>query len=82
VTFPAGSREDVEAAVAAAVAAYKRGNWSKTTGTQRAVVLRAIAQKVRTAVAGKLVDVCASAHYSSNWAAGLIAVALTSSILR
>uniref|UniRef100_A0A383V7C2 Aldehyde dehydrogenase domain-containing protein n=1 Tax=Tetradesmus obliquus TaxID=3088 RepID=A0A383V7C2_TETOB len=45
--IPAGTREDVQAAVAAAVAAHKSGVWAKTTGAQRAVVLRAIAQKVR-----------------------------------
>ncbi|KAF6259119.1 aldehyde dehydrogenase domain-containing protein [Scenedesmus sp. NREL 46B-D3] len=45
--IPAGTREDIGAAVAAAVAAHKKGAWAKATGTQRAVVLRAIAHKVR-----------------------------------
>jgi len=45
--IPAGSVEDVEAAVAAAVAAHKHGSWARSTGKQRAVVLRALAQKVR-----------------------------------
>jgi acyl-CoA reductase-like NAD-dependent aldehyde dehydrogenase len=44
--IPAGSVEDVEAAVAAAVAAHKNGSWARSTGKQRAVVLRAIAEKV------------------------------------
>jgi hypothetical protein len=35
--------------VAAAVAAHKSGIWAKTTGAQRAVFLRAIAQKVGVA---------------------------------
>jgi hypothetical protein len=41
--------------VAAAVAAHKSGIWGKTTGAQRAVVLRAIAQKV-----------CANCHSNCN----------------
>lgn len=45
--IPAGTVEDVEAAVAAAVAAHKNGSWARSTGKQRAVVLRAIAEKVR-----------------------------------
>jgi betaine-aldehyde dehydrogenase len=48
--IPAGSVEDVEAAVAAAVAANKNGSWGRSTGKQRAVVLRALAQKVQTAL--------------------------------
>jgi betaine-aldehyde dehydrogenase len=42
----AGSVEDVEAAVAAAVAAHKNGSWVRSSGKQRAVVLRALAEKV------------------------------------
>jgi hypothetical protein len=42
----AGSVEDVEAAVAAAVAAHKNGSWARSSGKQRAVVLRALAEKV------------------------------------
>lgn len=44
--IPAGTVEDVEAAVAAAVAAHKTASWARSTGKQRAVVLRAIAEKV------------------------------------
>lgn len=44
--IPAGTAEDVDAAVAAAVAAHKNGSWGRTTGKQRAVVMRALAQKV------------------------------------
>jgi betaine-aldehyde dehydrogenase len=43
----AGSVEDVEAAVAAAVAAHKNGSWARSSGKQRAVVLRALAEKIR-----------------------------------
>eukprot|EP01116_Phalansterium_solitarium_P019594 TRINITY_DN5535_c0_g1_i2.p1 TRINITY_DN5535_c0_g1~~TRINITY_DN5535_c0_g1_i2.p1 ORF type:complete len:713 (+),score=274.80 TRINITY_DN5535_c0_g1_i2:111-2141(+) len=43
--FPAGTIEDIDAAVAAAKAAFP--SWSKTTGEQRAVYLRAIATKLR-----------------------------------
>lgn len=46
--IPAGSQEDVEAAVAAAVSAHKKGAWARSTGKERAVVLRALAQKVRS----------------------------------
>jgi acyl-CoA reductase-like NAD-dependent aldehyde dehydrogenase len=42
----AGAAPDVNAAVAAATAAHKRGSWGKLTGKQRAETLRAIAQKV------------------------------------
>ncbi len=44
--IPAGNEADVNAAVAAAVGAHKQGSWRRSTGAQRAVVLRAIAQKV------------------------------------
>lgn len=44
--IPAGTQEDVEAAVAAAVAAHKNGSWVRSSGKQRAAVLRALAQKV------------------------------------
>lgn len=50
--IPAGTVEDVEAAVAAAVAAHKTGSWARSTGKQRAVVLRAIAEKVCLYVCG------------------------------
>lgn len=43
--IPAGTQEDVEAAVAAAVSAHKQGTWARSTGKQRAEVLRALAQK-------------------------------------
>jgi betaine-aldehyde dehydrogenase len=46
--IPAGTAEDVEAAVAAATAAHQQGSWARSSGKQRAVVLRAIAQKVRS----------------------------------
>ncbi|GFR51349.1 hypothetical protein Agub_g13772, partial [Astrephomene gubernaculifera] len=45
--IPAGTSEDVDAAVAAATAAFKSGHWSRTTGEYRAKFLRAIAQKIR-----------------------------------
>lgn len=48
-TIPAATAEDVDAAVAAATAAFKSGHWSRTTGAYRAKFLRAIAQKVRDA---------------------------------
>jgi hypothetical protein len=38
--------EDVNAAVASAVQAHKDGTWARSTGKQRAVILRAIAEKV------------------------------------
>ncbi|KAF8072370.1 ALDH10A8 [Scenedesmus sp. PABB004] len=44
---PAGSAEDVDAAVAAATAAHRAGVWGRLTGARRAEVLRAIAAKVR-----------------------------------
>lgn len=44
--IPAATADDVDAAVAAATAAYKTGPWGRTTGQQRATVMRAIAQKV------------------------------------
>eukprot|EP00877_Chromochloris_zofingiensis_P013539 jgi/Chrzof1/8439/Cz03g10210.t1 len=47
--IPAATADDVDAAVAAATAAYKTGPWGRTTGQQRATVMRAIAQKVRDA---------------------------------
>lgn len=47
-TIPAATAEDVDAAVAAATAAFKSGHWSRTTGAYRAKFLRAIAQKVLT----------------------------------
>ncbi len=45
--IPAGTAEDVDKAVAAARAAIKAGQWSKSTGAHRAKFLRAIAAKVR-----------------------------------
>ncbi|EFJ51737.1 hypothetical protein VOLCADRAFT_73155 [Volvox carteri f. nagariensis] len=45
--IPAATSEDVDAAVAAATAAFKSGHWSRTTGAYRAKFLRAIAQKLR-----------------------------------
>lgn len=50
--IPAAAEADVNAAVAAAAAAHKRGSWGKLSGAQRAVVLRAVAQKVRGCGAG------------------------------
>lgn len=44
--IPAGTVEDVEAAVAAAVAAHQNGSWARSSGKQRAQVLRALAEKV------------------------------------
>lgn len=52
--IPAGGPSDVDAAVAAAAAAHKRGVWGKLTGAQRAVTLRAIAQKVRIRQGGRV----------------------------
>lgn len=46
-TIPAGNAENAERAVAAAVNAFRRGDWSKMSGGQRAKFLRAIAKKVR-----------------------------------
>jgi betaine-aldehyde dehydrogenase len=45
--IPAGSEEDVNAAVAAAVQAHKEGTWGRSTGKQRAQIMRQLAQKVR-----------------------------------
>jgi len=45
--IPAAAAADVSAAVAAATAAHKRGSWGKLTGRERAVILKALAQKVR-----------------------------------
>lgn len=45
--IPNATSEDVDAAVAAATAAFKSGHWSKTTGAYRAKYLKAIATKVR-----------------------------------
>lgn len=45
--IPAANADDVNAAVAAATAAHKRGSWGKLSGKQRAETLRVIAQKVR-----------------------------------
>jgi betaine-aldehyde dehydrogenase len=47
--IPAGTAEDVAAAVAAANRAHASGIWGKKTGAERAVVLRAIVAKVRRA---------------------------------
>ncbi|KAG2484694.1 hypothetical protein HYH03_016523 [Edaphochlamys debaryana] len=47
--IPAATAEDVDAAVAAATAAFRSGHWSRTTGEYRAKFMRAIAQKVRDA---------------------------------
>ncbi|KAK9865472.1 hypothetical protein WJX84_008164 [Apatococcus fuscideae] len=44
--IPAGDAADVEAAVQAAAVAYK-GPWGKTTGKDRAVVLKAIADQLK-----------------------------------
>ena len=46
-TIPAGGPEDVELAVQAAQQALASKQWAGTTGTQRAKLLRAIADKVR-----------------------------------
>ncbi|GFH17573.1 aldedh domain-containing protein, partial [Haematococcus lacustris] len=45
--IPAATQEDVDAAVAAATAAARSGEWTKTTGAYRAGFLRAIAAKMR-----------------------------------
>ena len=45
--IPAGTEEDVNAAVAAAVQAHKEGTWGRSTGKQRANIMRQLAQKVR-----------------------------------
>jgi hypothetical protein len=55
--------EDFEAAVAAAVAAHKNGSWARSSGKQRAVVLRALAEKARgVKLCGCLVWWPAGAH--------------------
>eukprot|EP00891_Asterochloris_glomerata_P007829 jgi/Astpho2/7829/e_gw1.00117.41.1_t len=46
-TLPAAGKADVDEAVAAASRAFKRGDWSKQSGKQRARFLRAIADKVK-----------------------------------
>ncbi len=43
---PFGTKEDVDAAVAAARAAFDRGSWGHTSGSERAVFLRRIAEGV------------------------------------
>ncbi|MCO8649807.1 aldehyde dehydrogenase family protein, partial [Burkholderia multivorans] len=43
----AGTAEDIELAVAAARRAFDEGPWPRMTGAERAVVLRAIAQRIR-----------------------------------
>ncbi|GFH19336.1 aldedh domain-containing protein [Haematococcus lacustris] len=45
--IPAATQEDVDAAVAAAIAAARSGEWTKTTGAYRAGFLKAIAAKMR-----------------------------------
>lgn len=45
-TIPGGSAADVQAAVSAAARAFHNGPWSRLTGTERAGVLRNIADKV------------------------------------
>lgn len=45
--IPAGSAADVERAVQAAREAFDHGPWPRTTGTERSVVLRAIAEAIR-----------------------------------
>ncbi|KAL6761955.1 Aldehyde/histidinol dehydrogenase [Haematococcus lacustris] len=45
--IPAATQEDVDTAVAAATAAARSGEWTKTTGAYRAGFLRAIAAKMR-----------------------------------
>lgn len=44
--IPAATAEDVEVAVVAARRAFRRNNWSATSGAHRATYLRAIAAKV------------------------------------
>eukprot|EP00873_Tetraselmis_striata_P021256 jgi/Tetstr1/441520/TSEL_029750.t1 len=46
-SIPTAGAEDVDAAVAAANAAFASGVWSRTTGAHRATILRAIADKAR-----------------------------------
>ena len=51
-SIPAGTAEDVEAAVAAAQAAVAARSWSGKSGAQRAGYLRAIADKVCGVIRG------------------------------
>ena len=46
-TFPTATAEDVDAAIAAARAAFDSGGWAKAPARQRADVLRKTAQKIR-----------------------------------
>ena len=46
-TFPKANREDTDAAIRAARAAFDSGTWSKAPAKQRAVVLRKAADKIR-----------------------------------
>ena len=52
-TIPAGTEEDVQAAVTAALAAFK--TWGKTSGAYRAKFLKAIADQVRMAICSLIV---------------------------
>ena len=45
-SIPAGTKEDIEKAIAAAKAAHKSGIWGKKPGSQRAAILKAIAEEV------------------------------------
>jgi aldehyde dehydrogenase (NAD+)/betaine-aldehyde dehydrogenase len=46
-TFPSASAEDVDAAIEAARKAFDNGSWSNAAATQRAMVLRKAADKIR-----------------------------------
>ena len=46
-SIPAGTKEDVDKAIAAAKVAHKSGVWRNKTGAERAEVLRAVAKGVR-----------------------------------
>lgn len=60
--IPAAAEADVNAAVAAANAAHKRGAWGKLTGKQRAETLRTIAQKVCARTRGWRTHLTGSFH--------------------
>ena len=46
-TVPDGSKEDIDAAVAAARAAFDHGPWSEMTATQRAALLRKLGDIIK-----------------------------------
>ena len=45
-TYPAGEKEDVDSAIAAARSSFERGSWPRSSGAERARVLRRIAELI------------------------------------